>query len=616
MTMLFASSFDHYGGPAEFPGYRNSNSDGGWSFDGSNGSDPDNTILGDVIQNEPALGSNNNHSAYGSYRLEAPAFGARRGDLAFCADQVNISRFSFGGTTYAIGGQEAPRFTIPGASELVRIIHVAFACDALPQVDAIHGHIFSFQNSGGEILGYLGVNPSGRLVIWDGGAWSSAGTNVESKPTALAISAAPVIAAETWASLSIKLTTNASDNNCIVQIYSGDIVAANLVMDTTVAFTAPVGTHNVDILGLLPPPLVGQNGVSTEDPFDTTKRYIRDLVVCNTSGSYNNDHLGQVFVAAQQMRAEDAGGGWEAFPRENKGTGVLDHTAGTGLRVPDDVDLSFGSGDFTVEGDFKVDLINTAPNTTILMSKWDETNDEREWKLEYDDADGRLKWIVSTDGIAETVVFTYPWVPTLQKYHTIAVSRNTAVTRVFVDGVQIGMDQADANTYHTGTANVGIMSRYDGTTVDSDTATQGWADEIRITKGVGRYTANYTPATGVFGRDVGADASYNSVALLLGFDGNFTDDSPNALTLVAGSNVTTILPDDDGNSYEVLNQRPAWDDSYIEARNTFASNILELSGQPLNNETVVLGSQTYTFKTTLTPTAYEVLIGLSILSLR
>lgn len=602
-------------GVGNSPGYRNSNTDGGWDFSGANGSTEDWTILGDVITNQPLLGSNNNHGTYGSYRTVLPPFGARRGDYAFCADEVNISRFSFGGTVYAIGGQESPRLSIPGATETVRIIHVAFACDALPAIDAIHGHIFSFQNSSGEILCYLGVNPSGRLVIWDNNTWSSTGSDVEAKPNALALSSSPVIQAETWHSLSIKMTTNPTDHQIVVQIYEGDIVPANLVMDTTVTVGSVVGVHNIDILGLLPPPLVGQNGISTQDPFDTTKRYIRDLVICNTAGSYNNDHLGQVFVAAQEMRTEDAGGGWEAHPREKIDTGVVNVLDGTGLRVGDNAAFEFGTGDFTVEGFFRIAALPTGSDQIVLWSKWQADDNNRSYRLYWDATADEIVFEVSTDGTAITEVIRYPWIPDIHKYYFIALARDTGTIRLYIDGVQIGVDITDSNNYHNGGANFGIFSQWNsGNTLVTSNPATGFFEELRVTKGVARYTgASHTVPTAKFGRNGVDDANYSSVSLLIGADGGVIDDeSSNTFTVVAGAGVTADMPDDSDNSYEVLNRRAAWDDTYIEARNTFATTILTLTAQPTDGETITLGSITYTYKTTLSsgPTvANEILIG-------
>ncbi len=72
-------------------------------------------------------------------------------------------------------------------------------------------------------------------------------------------------------------------------------------------------------------------------------------------------------------------------------------------------------------------------------------------------------------------------------WHHVAVSRVSGTTRAFVDGVQIGSDYADSNSYVDSRCRLGAAgdSIFFG-------AHNGWYDEFRITKGAGRYTANFT----------------------------------------------------------------------------------------------------------------------------
>lgn len=607
--LLYCTSMDHYGAGSAVA-YRNSDDDMGWDFT----SDTTNVfILGDGFTNSPVGPSGNDTDVDGTWRVQAPPWGARRGDRALMADSPRVKNQTVGGETYSIGSASSMRMSIPGTTKVERIIHVAFSISSLP-ADSVagKGHIVQFLDSFGNIRGRLAVNASGRLVIYDGAAITFNNTgNLTSDANVLVVSAAPVIAPETWYSLSIKITSNALNSNVDIEIYNGDIIPANLVMNQAGVALTGTGFNNIDALGWLP--ATGSGKATSGVTIDTSIRYVRDIVLCDDTGTYNNDHLGQVFVGAQQMRAEDSpGSGWDVQPREKIGDGIGSFIDGSGLYAADNANLELGSGDFTIEGFWKLDQRNIAPDTTILAGKWDEANDARSWKLEFDDGSSTMKFIISTDGVAETTVWEYPFIPELQRYYHIAVDRASSVTRVFVDGVQKGMDQADSNTYHDGAAVLGIMARYDGTTIDADTAAVGWLDEFRLTVGASRYTSDFTPTAVPFGRDVGGDASFANVELLIGFDDSITDESSNAFTLVAGSGVAAQEPDDGDNTYEVLNQRPAWDDSYIEARNTFAYNVLQFDANPADTETVTLGSTTYTFKTALSsgPTvANEVHIG-------
>jgi hypothetical protein len=78
---------------------------------------------------------------------------------------------------------------------------------------------------------------------------------------------------------------------------------------------------------------------------------------------------------------------------------------------------------------------------------------------------------------------------TLNTWHHVALSRSAGVTRMFLNGVQEGANYTDANNYLTGNALLG------NTTAVVYGVWQGYLDDIRITQGLGRYTANFTAPT-------------------------------------------------------------------------------------------------------------------------
>lgn len=75
-------------------------------------------------------------------------------------------------------------------------------------------------------------------------------------------------------------------------------------------------------------------------------------------------------------------------------------------------------------------------------------------------------------------------------WHHYALSRNKGVSRIFVDGTQVGSDYTDATNYTASSVFIG-----------NSTANQVWPgyiDEVRITKGIGRYAASFTAPTTPF----------------------------------------------------------------------------------------------------------------------
>lgn len=610
--LLYCNSMDHYG-TGVAPAYDNGDTDMGWDFSKET---TGLSFIGDRFLASPTIGSNNRAQPIGSYGIGTPPWGARRGDFALYSSGVNIERFTVSGATYVVSGQESLRMAIPGPSLDERIIHFAFSIDDLPELEFNHGMIVSLQDSFGQVRGYIGVNPSGRLVLYAGNTWSSGSSgDITSEPTVLAVTSSPVILPETWYSINVKITTSvASVGEANVQIYMGDISPANLVMDTTASALTPTGFEQIDVLGWLPASMAGDVGVSVDTP-STRTLWIRDIVVCDNTGVYNNDHLGQVFVAAQEMRAEvDEGDNWSKFTRENIGSGILDMRTRGGMRVSDNANLNIGASSYTIEGFWRFDSIPTT-DEYVLASQWSDTDSQRGWKLSYDSTTDTFRFMVSTDGIAETTLLDYPFEIEQQKWYHIAVTRDVVsgvgTWRFFLNGTQLGVDKVDSATYHNSTTAFGIGCHMTtGTTIDTSSAFDGWLDEFRFTNGLARYTSDFVPTTALFGRNSVDDPDFTSVELLLGFDGSITDESDNAFTVTAGTGVVVDVPDDDGPSYVVLNARPGLDDTYIEARNTFAENILTLTANPTATETVTLGARTYTFVTVFSSNPIdEVLIG-------
>jgi len=79
-----------------------------------------------------------------------------------------------------------------------------------------------------------------------------------------------------------------------------------------------------------------------------------------------------------------------------------------------------------------------------------------------------------------------------QWYH-LAVARASGTTRMFVDGVQTGDAWSDSTSYTVQGSRPAIGAN--GENPGGSSPFNGHMDEIRITKGIARYTANFTPST-------------------------------------------------------------------------------------------------------------------------
>ena len=597
MAIIYANSMDHYG-PAVATNAVSSNS-ATWVFN------PD-IILGDSWAGDPTAPSIPFFRGTGQMRLESPLWGSRRGDLSLVADSFEISPNTTTTTVITQLASMGMRLVIPGASASTRLVHFAFSCSDLPVVDTAHGQIAAFTTSGGAISFRLCVDTTGRLMITDSAPLTTVGnTPVQGLPAILLRSAAPVIQPLTWYYISMRIVKSVA--GMALDVYIGDITAGSLVLTGT---GLNVGT--ADILGItfLPTSFRGAGGQS-----DLTQRAIRDIVICNTAGSYNNDLLGQVFVSAQEMRTEDnEGDNWLAYPRENIGQGVLDHqTNRTGVRFADAAALTVAAADFTFETFARFSTLPTGAATMTLLSKWREAAGLRSYMLYYDGATASLVWQVSTTGANTIVVKRLPWVPVTDHWYHVAVSRASSETMVFIDGVQLCVPLADANTYFDGTAFMGIGVYFTSAGApDAAGRFSGFLDETRFTVGTARYTSDFTPPTAPFPTGIG-DADWADVVLLLTYDGTpIADSSSFARTVtLAAPNVTSLAPADKASSYLVLNQRPAWDDTFMEAALLPATGTFTFEGLPTATETIVVGATTYTWRAAVS-TANDVLIGASI----
>lgn len=154
---------------------------------------------------------------------------------------------------------------------------------------------------------------------------------------------------------------------------------------------------------------------------------------------------------------------------------------GSRITTPDSAAFRFGTGDWTVEGWFRV----SAPTIGLggFFVKGENTSGGMILALTPTLATFRANG--TTDSTFSLSLSSTTW------YH-IAFVRNGGTIEVFVDGVSAGT--ASRSFDHTDTSALIVGSA----TSDLRFAYNGMIDEMRITKGVARYTANFTSPTAPF----------------------------------------------------------------------------------------------------------------------
>jgi hypothetical protein len=149
--------------------------------------------------------------------------------------------------------------------------------------------------------------------------------------------------------------------------------------------------------------------------------------------------------------------------------------------------IAFGTGSFTVEFWFNASsnagsqqLFDTRPTGQSSTSQY--------IALTY--LSGSLNYYTATanPAISGGAVTAGVW-------NHVALSRSGTSTRLFVNGVQVGSTYTDSQNY-LGSINRPIIAT-DGNSPNTANFT-GFISDLRITRGVARYTANFTPPTAAF----------------------------------------------------------------------------------------------------------------------
>lgn len=223
------------------------------------------------------------------------------------------------------------------------------------------------------------------------------------------------------------------------------------------------------------------------------------------------------------------------------------------LSLGDSTDWAFGSGDFSLESYV---YFNALPGSGILYAFFSHLNTAADcWRFYVQNVSGTYRLRYYSKGLSNTMPINYAWLSltTGQWYH-VALVRTGTTFHAFIDGVIIATATGiTGSNYDSGyTLTVG----YTG----DPTAYSSWyMDEVRLSKGIARWTEDFTPPTVGYCFDVAESVDainlYDetsgdtddvqvdaSVVLLLhgeGNDGSTTvkDSSPSHKTVTALNNM-------------------------------------------------------------------------------
>ena len=216
------------------------------------------------------------------------------------------------------------------------------------------------------------------------------------------------------------------------------------------------------------------------NPIDS---YTKSLLHFNgPDGSINIiDELGRTWTRVGDVQIDTDQSRFDGASCLFDGTG--DYLLGDG-----DSAQSFGTGDFTI--DFWIRFANVVAGSMLIYDERRNTATEVHPTI-YFNGTNFVYYIMGAGGVI--ISTTSPQVNTW--YH-IAIVRSSGITRMFINGANEGAAYTDPNNYllYTNRPILGADGASEGSA-----PFHGWIDELRISKGIARWTSNFFPPTYPYG---------------------------------------------------------------------------------------------------------------------
>ena len=159
------------------------------------------------------------------------------------------------------------------------------------------------------------------------------------------------------------------------------------------------------------------------------------------------------------------------------------------LTIPDSPDW-YWDGDFTIDGWF---YWNSVAASTTLLSQFETEDDIKGWRLEWQLGATTLNFGMTTaatyggpSGFNVSVV----WTPTINTWYHIAVTKSGTTYRIYVDGIEETSSVVAVALVNM--ANDLYIGARRGYAAQNHFAFNGYIDELRISKGIARWTADFS----------------------------------------------------------------------------------------------------------------------------
>ena len=271
-----------------------------------------------------------------------------------------------------------------------------------------------------------------------------------------------------------------STSNALIKVTANDNqAAANTASSNTAAFTLDTSA----------PVMVG----------DSYTKLLLHMDGTNGSTSFIDSSLNPHTVTAngnaQISTAQSKFGGASGYFNGSSNFGDY-------ISSLDSSDWTFPNGDFTVDFWVNINTLPTNGNTKALFSRWVTGNDgygfylANNWAGKYglvfvSNINGGTSWVLNEGNLSETAG---TW------YH-IALVRSGNNWYIFKNGTQIA-----SNTLSYTISNISAPFVIGSELISTGRYFNGYLDELRISKGIARWTSNFTPPANPYGQGITFDA--------------------------------------------------------------------------------------------------------------
>ena len=203
-------------------------------------------------------------------------------------------------------------------------------------------------------------------------------------------------------------------------------------------------------------------------------------ILCNyTNAGIYDSTMSNIFETVNDVQISNT------VSKFNLGSLKFDGTGDYLASNPATTDMyTFRSGDFTIE--LWVYFNSVASVQCFYDSR--PTSTQGSYPLIYLNSDSTIRYFVnSLDRITSSAISSLTW------YH-LAIARSGTSTKMFINGNQAGSTYTDSTNYANGTGRPWIGINAFNTTQGFN----GYINDLRVTRGFARYTANSTPPTTAF----------------------------------------------------------------------------------------------------------------------